>query len=190
MDFSLAEKELERAKRCIYRMEQSKTYDEYDESWSDFLSRIENIFTKIKLIAESDRRWNGFISPYNKLRANDELLSYLKQARNSVHHGISEISKHIQGGIGINPAPGENSVTINSLHSDGHGNIYIDSQRPVTIKRIPDRIEAVTIVNRQQTFAPPNNHKNIPLTENNPIIYANHAIDFYTDLLTNAKGYF
>ncbi|MCM7196269.1 hypothetical protein M8Q07_21665 [Enterobacter hormaechei] len=131
MDLVPSRKELNRAKRCIERMRSAASYDEYDEAWSDFLSRIENVFSRIKVAAETHKKYPSFSSRMNHLRATDSLLVYLKQARNSVHHGIADTSKYVNGGFGINPVSPGGSVHIKSLTFDKNGNINIIAGSPM-----------------------------------------------------------
>ncbi|MFB4719068.1 hypothetical protein [Enterobacter chuandaensis] len=190
MDLIPAKKELNRAKRCVERMKTAKTYDEYDEAWSDFLSCIENVFNRIKIAAEKHIKYPSFSSKPNHLRATDSLLIYLKQARNSAHHGIADTSKYVSGGIGINPMEKDGMVRIKSLTIDENGNIAFFSETPVAINIIPGRVEAIPCRNRGITYNPPNSHLGKELITKSPVDIAELGIKFYESYLEDAEDVF
>lgn len=190
MDLVPSRKELNRAKRCIERMRSATSYDEYDEAWSDFLSRIENVFSRIKVAAETHKKYPSFSSRTNHLRATDSLLVYLKQARNSVHHGIADTSKYVTGGFGINPVAPGGSVHIKSLTFDKNGNINIIAGSPIKVNVIPSSVEAIPCRNRGVTYNPPDSHLGKALKTKSPIDIAVLGIEFYESYLAEAENLF
>jgi hypothetical protein len=190
MDLVPARKELNRAKRCIERMRLGTSYDEYDEAWSDFLSRIENVFSRIKVAAETHKKYPSFSSRTNHLRATDSLLIYLKQARNSVHHGIADTSKYVSGGIGINPVAPGGSVHIKSLTYDRNGNVNVVAGSPIKVHVIPNSVEAIPCRNRGVTYHPPVSHLGEDLKTKGPIDIAELGIKFYESYLAEAEKIF
>ncbi|MBZ6366205.1 MULTISPECIES: hypothetical protein [Enterobacter] len=190
MDLVPASKELKRAKRCVERMRSAKSYDEYDEAWSDYLSRIENVFGRVKVAAESHKNYPSFSSSVNHLRATDSLLIYLKQARNAVHHGIVDTSKYIQGGFGINPPTPGGILRLDSITIDGNGNAHIVSRSPFRLDIIPDSIEAIPCRNRGVTYNPPESHLGEEIKSKNPVDIAELGIKFYESYLAGAEETF
>lgn len=190
MDLNPAKKELNRAKRCVERMKTAQSYDEYDEAWSDFLSRIENVYNRVKIAAERHPQYASFSSRTNHLRGADSLLIYLKQARNSAHHGITDTSKFVSGGFSINPVtPGE-GVSIKSLSFDAQGNATIVPGSPMKINLHPNTVEAISCRNRGVTYNPPTMHLGEELTSKSPIAIAELGIEFYTAYLLEAEETF
>lgn len=190
MDLNPARKELNRAWRCIERMKVSKSYDEYDEAWSDFLSRIENVFKRIKFAAEHKPKYPSFSSKTNHLRSTDALLIYLTQARNAAHHGISDTSKHIAGGYSINPQFPGGSVHIESLTTDGMGNVKIIHKTPIKVEIHPSSIEAIPCTNRGVTYNPPTLHLGKVINTKSPISLAEYGCAFYQIFLDDAERTF
>ncbi|BCU55284.1 hypothetical protein [Enterobacter kobei] len=190
MDFNPAKKELNRALRCIERMKQAKSYDEYDEAWSDFLSRIENVFSRVKLAAGNHAKYIGFSSKVNHLRSTDELLIYLKQARNTAHHGIADTSRFIAGGLGINPFTPGGSVHIKNMTIDRQGNVTFTPGGPVEVVTHPSTIEAVSCSNRGMKYDPPANHLGQKILSKSPITLAELGCKFYQDYLFSAEQTF
>ena len=190
MDLNPAKKELLRAQRCISRMKSAKSYDEYDEAWSDFLSRIENVFNRIKVAAEYHHQYPSFSSKTNHLRSTDSLLIYLKQARNSAHHGIADTSKFVSGGFSINPATPGAAVHIRSLTIDEQGNATIIPGSPIKLELHPSTIEAIPCRNRGVTYNPPTSHLGEVLDSKSPVLIAELGMEFYSSYLLEAEEKF
>lgn len=190
MDFNPAKKELNRAFRCIERMKEAKNYDGYDEAWSDFLSRIENVYSRVKVAAGNHRKYLGFSSKVNHLRSRDELLIYLKQARNTAHHGIADTSRFLAGGLSIDSISPGGSVHIQHMSIDGQGNTTIIPGGPVKVVIEPGKIEAVSCINRGIKYDPPENHLGKAILSKNPIALAELGYKFYHDYLVSAEQAF
>ncbi|MDU1919906.1 hypothetical protein [Enterobacter sp.] len=190
MDLNPAKKELMRATRCVSRMKLAKTYDEYDEAWSDYLSRIENVFNRIKVAAEHHKNYPSFSSKTNHLRSTDSLLIYLKQARNSAHHGITDTSKFVSGGFSINPVTPGGALHIKSLTIDGDGNARIIPGSPMKLELHPSTVEAIPCRNRGMTYNPPTTHLGEVLESKSPILIAELGIEFYNSYLLEAEETF
>jgi hypothetical protein len=190
MDLNPAKKELIRAKRCVSRMKLAKSYDEYDEAWSDFLSRIENVFNRIKVAAEYHQKYPSFSSKTNYLRSTDSLLIYLKQARNAAHHGIADTSKFVSGGFSINPIIPGAPFHLKSLTIDKNGNATIVPGSPMKLELHPNTVEAIPCRNRGVTYSPPTTHLGKILESKSPILIAELAIEFYSTYLLEAEEVF
>ncbi|WP_158698618.1 hypothetical protein [Cronobacter dublinensis] len=190
MDFNPARKELNRAFRCIERMKAAQSYDEYDEAWSDFLSRIENVFGRIKIAAEKNSKYPSFSSKVNHQRSSDDLLVYLKQARNTAHHGIADTSALRPGGISIYPAAPGGMVHIKHMHFDNQGNGTIVPGSPLKVVSHPSTIEAVSCHNRGVRYEPPAKHLDQPILSKSPIVLAELGWKFYQAYLETAEQTF
>ncbi|WP_312582984.1 hypothetical protein [Atlantibacter hermannii] len=189
MDLDPARIELSRASKCIERMKTSENYADYDEAWTDYLTRIENIFSRIEAASSPIKeKYLGFISPIKNLRKKDELLVYLKQARNNVHHGIAETSKSIPASFSISAK--DRPVHIKGYGFDRQGNLYIDSTGPLNVKFNPERVEVTACTNRNVTFHPPQQHKGQPILTKDPLEIALIGLKFYADLIDEASKKF
>ncbi|MEE9684018.1 hypothetical protein V4841_08365 [Lelliottia amnigena] len=193
MDFTPAEKELRACKRCLDRMISAESYEEYEESWSDFLNRLEKIFEKLdKACFPIRSKFISLISKENMLRGSDPLLQYLKQARNADTHTIQEIAQRV---------PGSYAVGFDTTH-DGKGT-YIESLKivngsvteykgshPLVVTFTPESVEVKEVVNRQQRYAPPATHLGKPLDTLHPTDLAKLGIEFYQQLFDKVKAAF
>lgn len=81
-NFDIAEKEIE-------RMASTTSFSEFEEAWQNCLGRIERAWGSAEKKIRSQKGYQQFIKPYNRLRKKDPLLVFLKQARNAETHAIS-----------------------------------------------------------------------------------------------------
>lgn len=190
IDLSPARRELEWAKNCLERMKTSSSLEEIEEAWSSYLSCIEKTFSRADLAMNSHKKYKGFISRYNHKRKKDALLSYLKHARNSDHHGLSVTTQQLSPGLGIGPA--DNSGTMSGhFSSDMYGNFSFKSKTPVKVTFYPARVEVLPCKDRNKNIhTPPNTHLHKPIGSRNPIVLAELGISFYEQMLISAETFF
>lgn len=189
MDLEPANKQLTFAQNCIDRMKIATNFDDYDEAWTDYLSRIENIFNRIWAASSPVReKFVGFSSKVNHLRKTDELLIYLKQARNTVHHGIADTSKSIPAAFNITAK--DVPVHIKDFGYDSQGNLILVSTGPLNVKFQPERVELIPCTNRGETYYPPRHHKGLPITGKDPLQIAILGLRFYSDFYNETLNKF
>lgn len=189
MDFNPAKKELARAKKCINRMKEAKNYEEFEESWGDFLSRVENIFTKISLACSPNKRFVGFCSKTNQLRRTDEVLIYLKQARNVVHHGIHDTSKLVPRSMIVKAADKTKPSLVKKMVI-GPSFFELESDDDFIIIFNQEKIEVIQFVNRGVVYNTPKNHLGKPLISTSPFEIAELGVEFYENFLSSAEEFF
>ena len=109
--------ELKSARDAMESMSNAKALDEFEEGWKEFLRRIERTWNKMHSHFGKSPKWTGWQSKYESLRKNDQLLSYLVNARGAEEHTVDAVVSTTPGGITINPAEG-NFMHIESLSID------------------------------------------------------------------------
>ena len=129
--------ELAKARAAIEIMRNAKALDEFEESWKEFLGRLERIWSKSKSHFGKSPKWNGWKGKFEPLRKTDPLLSYLINARGADEHTVNEIVGRMPGGIGINPAEGS-SLYIEHMESKD-GNIFIKSPQKIKVEFLPEK---------------------------------------------------
>jgi hypothetical protein len=190
VDLNPAKRELEWAKNCLKRMQDSNTLEEIEEAWSNYLSCIEKVFTRLDLAIYSHKKYNGFISPYNCQRKKDDLLSYLKHARNSDHHGLSATTQKSSSGVGFGSVDESGSFSM-VLSSDMNGNFSMIPISPVKVTFYPERVEVLPCKDRNQNIHhPPVSHLHNPIGSRSPIILAGMGISYYEEMLNSAEKFF
>lgn len=172
--------------------EMRKTHDliSYEEAWKLFLIRLERVWNKLCNHLSTSPKYKNWpiIDHAKQIRRNDPLLSYLINARGADEHTIEEITERQPGGIGINPASG------NELHIEhmtiANGNIFIKSKQPIKIDFIPEKIKLKSITNRSGTYNPPKTHLGNPIKSIEPIDVAEAGLNYYEELIEKAENHF
>ncbi len=188
MDFSQAKLEATKAKKCISRMKSAKSFEDYDEAWEDFLSRIENIFKKVQSACSAESaKFNGACSTFKHQKKTDPLLIYLTQARNAFHHGLGKLSEQIPESINYLPTINGASFTY---QKDKFGNTKVSSNSPLLVFRIPSEIIALPCKNRGVTFDPPQIHLGKKLVSKSPIEIAELGLVYYENFILKIEEIF
>jgi hypothetical protein len=180
--------ELSKAREAIKAMRESKTLDEFDENWKEFLGRIERVWNKCVAHFGKSPKWNGWKGSVEKLRKTDPLLSYLINARGADEHTVNEIVGREHGGIGINPAEG-NSLYIEHMEIND-GQIRIQSPQRIRVDFIPARTTLLTVTNRGRTYLVPTTHLGKPVDSRNVIAIAEAGTKYYEEFLSRAEVFF
>lgn len=182
--------QLKKASVEINKMKDSKSLDEYEEHWKDYLHNLERAWNKLTSHLKKSPKFQGWNrrGQIEKLRKQDNLLSYLVNARGADEHSIEDITAKESGGIGINPAEG-NSLTLTNLKIDG-GNISFESDQAVRIDFFPGKIRLLPITNRGRDYEVPTQHLDKALTSSDPVELSELAVIFYTEYFKEAESYF
>lgn len=186
MDLNPAKKQLRFAKKFLEDMKLSKDLEDAERNWNGFLNHIEQVFEKVKLACSTTcKKYPSFISPINVQRSNDPLLVYLKQARNTLHHGLKEVSErdslHFEHVI-----DGGNMSVEKMTIKDGMVVDYIGNT-PMRTYLVPERIIAIDIVNRSIRYPVPINHLGNPIHTSNPIELGEHGLSYYESFLEKVE---
>lgn len=180
-DLKPAKKELDRAYRCFDNMRSAKNYDDYETNWRNYLNHIEKCIEKIEVATTPIRgAFSSAMADEIKIRNSDQLLIYIKQARNADNHSIQDLSKLTPGGVGINPLIG-NSLFIKKMTIDNDV-IHYDGD-PITITFYPSKIEVIEITNRGKKFPPPTTHIGATVSSKDPLFIAESGINFYRNFI-------
>jgi len=180
--------ELERARSSINTMQASNSLDEFEENWKDFLHRIERVWNKTANHYGKSPKWNGWQGKILKLRKDDQLLSYLINARGAEEHTVDDVVGRQSGGIGINPAEG-NSLYIEHLSFNGP-NIFIKSPQKIKVEFFAARTVLLPIKNRGRVYPVPKNHLGKQVDSSNVIQIAEIALEFYRKFIEEVEQAF
>jgi ribosomal protein S15P/S13E len=182
--------QLKKASLGIEKMKTSKSLDEYEEHWKDYLHNLERAWNKLTSHLKKSPKFQGWNrrGQIEKLRKQDNLLSYLVNARGADEHSIEDITTKESGGIGINPVQG-NSLTLNNLTING-GDISFESVQAVRVDFIPGKIRLLPITNRGRTYEVPSQHLGHTLKSADPVELSELAINLYTGYFKEAEEYF
>lgn len=182
--------QLRKAESYIEKMTTASSLGEYEEYWKEFLHNLERSWNKLTSHLKRSPKYQGWVErgKTEKLRRQDQLLSYLVNARGAEEHSVADISKQQPDGIGINPAFG-NSLHINKLQIS-NGQIHIDSVQPIRIDFIPGKVELLSVENRGRTYDIPSQHIGKNIKTNDPVEIANLGLAFYKAYFEEVESHF
>ena len=182
--------QLTKAESYIEKMIAASSLNEYEEYWKEYLHNLERSWNKLTSHLKRSPKYQGWVErgKTEKLRRQDQLLSYLINARGAEEHSVADISKQQSGGIGINPAFG-NSLHINKLEVN-NGQIHIDSDQPIRVDFIPGKVVLLNVENRGRTYEVPSQHLGNHLESNDPVEIAKLGVAFYRAYFEKAEEHF
>jgi len=144
----------------------------YEIAWHKFLQSIDRSWNKLQSCCLEKKGWKTFESKINNKRNKDQLLNYLKQARNATEHSISPVLKEWDANLTANPT------------KDGIQLTWSPYDRPLQV-----------ITNRGCVFLPPKEHLGKPMNfysskyknETEPMVAAILAMHFYLEWTNKAS---
>ncbi|MGS0546759.1 hypothetical protein ACU8WE_30035 [Pseudomonas parakoreensis] len=181
--------ELDKAASAIGEMSSAKTLDEFEEAWKSYLSRLERCFNKAQAHFKKSPKWDSWWGKYKRLRSDDELLSYLINARGAEEHSVEQIVEKHLGSVVINAADGD-SLFINEMSIDGFGRLSINSPQDLSVVFSPAKMALLPIKNRGRDYPVPNLHLGRSIDPADVCGISKLAYDFYAEFLMAAEAYF
>jgi hypothetical protein len=172
---------LHQAQLSCKRLQSSKTFSEIDRSWTSFLLASGTIYSKLEKGAKGDPKSEPWFGRIKHERKKDPLLSYIHHARNTVEHGITEITTHSPSELSIHGDIQIDHMIINHTGNIASGFIKgIDPKRPpkVIFKESSVELLPVTDDRFNDTFQVPESHLGIPLDSQHPKIIAEIALKY------------
>lgn len=175
----------------IEKMKQTTSFDEFRESWENFLFRIERAWELTERKLRGKKGFEKWHKPYTILRKKDPLLIFLKQARNSEMHSTSStVSKPLK--LILEDKTGR-GLTVNSISSKlEKGTLTIDIGTydllpDLGVNIVPTEPELVKIKNRGKWYHPPWTHLMEKIYDLNPVSIAEMGHKFYSTYVTEAE---
>lgn len=186
-----ARNEIQKSRDKIEEMKCASSLDDLEECWKQYLHRIERTWNKAKHQLQASPKFQGWTrrGAIEKLRSNDPLLSYLKNARGADEHTINDITGRQSGRIGINTANNDGYIGYLEL-STKDGQVDIKTDTPLDIIFIPEKTILVDVLNRGKIFKVPTTHLDEKLNHIDPVSIADEGVRFYERFLDEAEKYF
>lgn len=141
-------------------------------------------------------KWGNWAARFDRDRRQDQLLSYLCNARGADEHTTAEVTGREPGGIGIGLADGagvqpDGSVFIEHLAlRSGPGGLEIQSAQPVKIVFHPERVRLEQVINRGRVYSVPENHLGQPINAIDLAGIGDLALVYYESMLNEAEAFF
>src|SRR3954452_439974 len=119
-----SKRELLAATKALEEMRSAPSFDEFAIAWQTFLDGLEKVWVKAKRECQPFRNkfepWQG---AFKKVRKEDELLVYLRQARHADQHTIEPTMIEFLGGFQLTLPPGG---SVNVRLNEQTGEVTID----------------------------------------------------------------
>ena len=184
-------RDLDIAASEIEKMKITTSFQEFEESWQNFLIRIERAWESTERVIRKEKGFEQWHKPYTTLRKKDSLLVFLKQARNSEMHGISaSVSKPLEMVIEDKTGRGMAIKSISSELEGGSLTININTQdifSDVSVNLVPTDPELIKIKNRGKWYKPPWWHLKVRIEDVHPVAIAELGHNFYSSYVSGVE---
>ncbi len=164
-----------RAEAAVHNIEHADSFEELEAAWSDFLVMANRVYTKLEQGSKVNPKsitWFG-LKKYE--RRKDQLLKYIKNARDADEHGLKRVTER---------EPGRTLIASGLIEAvDGHTiRLTPESMRQpkITVGTSPARVVLVEVTNYGDKYQPPN--------DTSPLSVAQKAILHLRSLIAEAEG--
>ena len=191
-------KAIERVERCklaLEKMKFARTLDEKRQSWVDFIQPPHGFYIVMKQSVKGNPQATLWFGNVEKTRREDELLSYVFQARNLEEHSLENSTQLTPGSLasGI-AAPGySNNVTYNGITINGVFQLNVTSNdgKPVLSRVIAPSATPKDVYDERsgKTYKVPNTFLGEELADTSFDTIAEKALEFIVKCTEEAKGY-
>lgn len=194
--------ELKNAEESYLLLLNAQTFSEAEKAWLDFLGALERVWQKTEYNMQKNSRYKGWHGKYISLRRNDELLAYLKNARDAKEHTISEgagikFSESDMSKLGIRGADGsltklwefpsmKKVLEKSELTNDTV--VHVEPDEKNMIKA--DLMKLNMVHNRGVSYSPPTKHLNKELNDTDPFFIAKLGLEFYKEFVKEVEATF
>lgn len=189
----MVNRDLKIAASEIERMKSTASFEEFRESWENYLMRIEKVWE----VAERNYRdvagFQQWVAPYRTLRKKDPLLIFLKQARNAEMHSISpSVEKPLKILVKDTSGRGFALDSISTKLEKGVLTVNLETRDGFaegTAELVPTGPELVKIKNRSKWYNPPWAHLKNRINDIHPVSIAELGLAFYTSFITELESW-
>ncbi len=183
--------ELALAQQSVEQMKKAKGTREFEVAWKLFLQYLEKTWNKADAHFVQSPNWNNWSGHYVRARKKDSLLSYLKQARDSDQHGITDITKKVAGRMSMRPVAPGGDFYLQELSFDERGNISrLEPGSPMILRVVKPKMALIPFHHRGVDYPVPTTHLGEVIKTEDPIAIAELAIAYYEIFLRAAEAQF
>jgi hypothetical protein len=184
-------KDLHIANREIDCMKSTTDFSEFQESWENFLFRIERAWEFTERTLKWKKGFQQWHKPYTDLRKKDPLLVFLRQARNAEMHSVSPtVTKPLKMAVVDKSGRGFQLNSISSRLENGTLTIDLDSPDillDLDTRIVPTDPEVVRFKNRGKWYNPPWQHLRERIRDLHPVALAELGLVFYRAYVNEAE---
>ena len=184
-----ARESLEALDALIVSLKSPKSVHAFRLDWEMSLVHLERVWSRVEAAYGRSGRWGGFSGPFQRARKDDQLLAYLRMARDSAEHGISEITNTVPGSMALNPVDPSKPMYIRNLQIS-EGRISVSSSENTQLEITPPHVELVAVSNRGVVKNVPTKHLGLSLDDVTMVEALAMARTYYASLIEKAGAFF
>lgn len=187
-----AERDLDIAKKEVEKMADATDFLDFEESWQNFLFRIEKAWDYTESVMGKNPKWQKWKSKHSSMRRKDPLLRFLKQARSAETHSVSPtIGKDIVLSLKERTGQPFSVENVSVSFEDGvltWGVNTNDKTLDLEPSVLPGNPKLIRFQNRGEWYNPPTMHLNKRLNDPHPVAAALLCIDYYRGAISEADA--
>ncbi|MDB5575748.1 MAG: hypothetical protein JWR80_924 [Bradyrhizobium sp.] len=167
-------------------VKRSTNYDEFRRAWASFLFACNGVDVILQATAErSDLPSRQWYSAKADFRAADELLHYMRSARNTEEHGLDPVAEHVPGTLTL--VAGQGGIIRGMGFVDGKFVIDMHSGEAPDLLIMHEHVKLVAVTDNKGRAVPiPTSHLGKPLTDLRVPIVGDMWLAYQTALLDEA----
>ncbi|MGY6237039.1 hypothetical protein ACW910_05840 (plasmid) [Burkholderia ambifaria] len=167
----------------LEEMRTAKTFHVYDRAWVNLLSSLTRAWHRTRACVKPypHVKKHAIVEEAAKLigEGGDELLVYLRMARNVREHGLEDITAHAPGGVAINPPDGANGLYIRHMEIRGGKITKLDAPNGAKIEFRPGRVIPTSVKVDNKEYMLPKTHLGAPVDGTDALALGLLGIEFY-----------
>lgn len=181
-----ARNRLEKARRALADMKNSRLLDATASAWSNFLVASSGVYSKLEQGAKGAGLSEAWFGRKKHERRTDRLLQYIHQARNADEHGIEPITRAELASLQVS---GGGAYRFDGIVGGDDTNLKITHEGgPPPVVLVGRRMKLTTVKDSRygDSFDPPAEHLGAPISDRSPIGVASLALSYLEGLLAEA----
>lgn len=181
IDLQAARLRQRRAVRAASCLGEVKRFSELDDEWAAVLTALRLVTAKLGKGARGCDVSEAWWAELLVRQKEDQLLTYLLQARNGEHHGLSGVANAYQI-----IAPESGVIELEVSNEGGEVRFHLRGN-PAEEVFLPLTGQLLPITNRGVTYEPPRTHLGLPV-DATVFDVADRAVAFHSQLLEEAEA--
>ena len=173
---------MEDARTCGNQLAQAKTIADFDKHWRAWLRAIQRIWHKLEDAGRSHAQFQAIKSAHRALERTDELIRYIKQARDVDEHSVRDVAGATSRTT-IRPVNQSAGIYVQRMEIR-NGQLVTYQGTPIHVEQLLTMV-LLPVVNRGVVYAPPQKHLG-EIIENSPLRVIELAMAYYGSLVDRA----
>ncbi|AIV76661.1 Uncharacterised protein [Burkholderia pseudomallei] len=173
----------------LEEMRTAKTYHAYDRAWVNLLGALSRAWHRTGACIKPfpNIKYSALVDEATKLigEGGDELLVYLRMARNVREHGLEDITTHAPGRVEIGPPDGSNVTYVRHMEIRGGKITKLDAPNGAKIEFKPGRVIPTSIKVGGKEYPLPKTHLGKPILSSDAAVFGLLGIVFYEQTINS-----